>query len=132
MLWKTSFGFIWEIINFLKICKSWVWEQIRRSQLLIWGWIIKWLGTYFSNRNFSINQFWNRLFSFSLLYWISNFLWIYSQISSNSWNVVFSIIILKNLRKSLWIMRNQNNNNNCKQDYLFSMVKLAFIFSTCS
>ena len=46
---------------------------------------------------------------FSLLYWISYFLWIYSQISSNSSNVVFSIIILENLRKSLWIMRNQNN-----------------------
>ena len=47
--------------------------------------------------------------SFSLLYWISYLLWIYSQISSNSWNFVFSIIILENLRKSLWIMRNQNN-----------------------
>ena len=37
------------------------------------------------------------------------FLWIYSQISSNSSNVVFSIIILENLRTSLWIMRIQNN-----------------------
>jgi len=47
--------------------------------------------------------------SFSLLYWMSYLLWIYSQISSNSSNVVFSIIILENLQKSLWIMRNQNN-----------------------
>ena len=37
------------------------------------------------------------------------FLWIYSQISSNSSNVVFSKIILENLRTSLWIMRIQNN-----------------------
>ena len=49
------------------------------------------------------------IISFSLLYWISNFLWIYSQISSNSSNVIFSIIILENLRKSFWIIRNQNN-----------------------
>ena len=31
VLWKTSFGFILDI-NFLKICKSWVWAQIRRSK----------------------------------------------------------------------------------------------------
>ena len=37
MLWKTSFGFIWDILNFLKICKFWVWAQIRRSKLLLWG-----------------------------------------------------------------------------------------------
>ena len=49
------------------------------------------------------------IISFSSLYWISYFLWIYSQISSNSSNVVFSIIILENLRRSLWIMRNKNN-----------------------
>ena len=49
------------------------------------------------------------IISFSLLYWISNFLWIYSQISSNSLNVVFSIIIIENLRTSLWITRNYNN-----------------------
>jgi len=49
------------------------------------------------------------IISFSLFYWISYFLWIYSQIFSNSSNVVFSITILENLRKSLWIMRNQNN-----------------------
>ena len=47
--------------------------------------------------------------SFSLLYWISNFLWIYSQISSNSSDVDFSIIILENVGKSLWIIRNLNN-----------------------
>jgi len=39
------------------------------------------------------------IISFSLLCWISYFLWIYSQISSNSSNVVFSIIILENLQK---------------------------------
>ena len=39
VLWKSSFGFIWDILNFLKICKSWVWAQIRRSKLLLWGWI---------------------------------------------------------------------------------------------
>ena len=49
------------------------------------------------------------IISFSLLYWMSYFLWIYSQISSNSSNVVFSRVILENLRKSLWIMKNQNN-----------------------
>ena len=37
MLWKTSFGFIWDISNFLKVCKSWVWAQIRRIKLLLWG-----------------------------------------------------------------------------------------------
>ena len=26
-------------IHFLKICKFWVWAQVRRSKLLIWGWI---------------------------------------------------------------------------------------------
>ena len=35
VLWKTSFGFIWDILNFLKICKSWVWAQIRSSKLLL-------------------------------------------------------------------------------------------------
>ena len=49
------------------------------------------------------------IISFSFLYWISNLIWIYSQISSNCSNVVFSIIILENLQNSLWIMRNQNN-----------------------
>ena len=39
VLWKTSFRFIWDILNFLKICKSWVWAQIRRSKLLLWWWI---------------------------------------------------------------------------------------------
>ena len=39
------------------------------------------------------------IISFSLFYWISYFLWIYSQISSNSSNVVFSIKIPKNLQK---------------------------------
>ena len=48
------------------------------------------------------------IISFSLLYWFSYFLWIYSQISSNSSNVVFSIIFQKICRKSFWIMRNQN------------------------
>jgi len=28
-----------ETYNFLKICKSWVWAQIRRSKLLLWEWI---------------------------------------------------------------------------------------------
>ena len=32
VLWKTSFGFIWDILNFLKICKSWVWAESRRSK----------------------------------------------------------------------------------------------------
>ena len=39
VLLKASFGFIWDILNFLKICKSWAWAQIRRSKLLLWGWI---------------------------------------------------------------------------------------------
>ena len=39
VLSKTSLGFIWDIFHFLKICESWVWAQIRRSKLLIWGWI---------------------------------------------------------------------------------------------
>jgi len=60
----------------------------------------------FLNRNLSLNQLLKSIISFSLLYWINNFLWICSQISSS---VVFSIIILENLRQSLWIMRNQNN-----------------------
>ena len=47
MLWKTSFGFIWDILNFLKVCKSWVWAQIRRSKLLLWGWIL--FQNYFFN-----------------------------------------------------------------------------------
>ena len=70
------------------------------------------------------------IISFSLLYWISYFLWIYSQISSNSSNVVFSLIILENLQKSLWIMRKLKLI--IEQDYLFSMIRLIFIFSTCS
>ena len=32
-LLSDSFG----LFNFLKICKSWVWAQIRRSTLLLWG-----------------------------------------------------------------------------------------------
>ena len=67
------------------------------------------------------------IISFSILYWISYFLWIYSQISSNSSNVDFSLIMC---RKSLWIMRNRNNEkietNNWK-DYLFMMIGLIFI-----
>ena len=39
------------------------------------------------------------IISFLLLYWISYFLWINSQISSNSSNDVFSIIILESLQK---------------------------------
>ena len=39
MLWKASFGFIWNILYVLKICKSWVCAQIRCSKLLLWGWI---------------------------------------------------------------------------------------------
>jgi len=37
--------------------------------------------------------------SFSSINLISYFLWIYSQISTNSSNIVFSIIILENLQK---------------------------------
>ena len=42
-------------LNFLKICKSWVWAQIRRSKLLLWGWIfnklicLKWIRKKFSS-----------------------------------------------------------------------------------
>ena len=53
MLWKTSFEFIWDILNFLKICKSWVWAQIRRSKLLIWG--CKYSNVYFTMFFFSDN-----------------------------------------------------------------------------
>ena len=68
---------------------------------------------------------------FSLLYWISYFLWIYSQISSNSSNVVFTIIIIENLRKSLWIMRNQNSEiieTNNKTRLLIFDDKINFYF----
>ena len=27
VLWKTSFGFISDILTFLKICESWVWVK---------------------------------------------------------------------------------------------------------
>ena len=47
-VWKTSFGFIWDILNFLKICKSWVWAQIRRSKLVLSEWI------RFQNRFFKL------------------------------------------------------------------------------
>jgi len=39
------------------------------------------------------------IISFASLYKISYFLWIYSQISTNSSNVVFSIKIPENLQK---------------------------------
>jgi len=71
------------------------------------------------------------IISFSLLYWISNFLWIYSQISSNSLNVVFSIMFIENLRTSLWITRNYINEiietNNWTRLHIFDD-KINFYF----
>ena len=61
MLWKVSFGFIWDILNILKICKSWVWAQIRYVQHFYFGGgyvfkirtigIVFWMITKFLGRN---------------------------------------------------------------------------------
>ena len=68
------------------------------------------------------------IISFPLLYWISYFLWIYSQISSNSSNVVFSVIILENLQKSSGIMRNQNNEKIETNNWTRLLIKINFYF----
>ena len=45
---------MWDILNFLKICKSWVWAQIRRSKLLLWGWI-RFQNYFFLNNHLDFN-----------------------------------------------------------------------------
>ena len=35
VLWTNFLGLIWDI-NFLKICKSWIWAQSRRSKSYFW------------------------------------------------------------------------------------------------
>ena len=34
---QSIFIYVWNILNFLKICESWVWAQIWRSKLLLWS-----------------------------------------------------------------------------------------------
>ena len=64
---------------------------------------------------------------FSLLYWISYFLCIASQISSNSSNVVFSIIIIENLQK-IFVNNDIIETNNWTRLLIFDE-KINFYFN---
>ena len=65
--------------------------------------------------------------SFSSLYLISYFLWIYSLISLNSSNFVFSIIIPENLQKIFVNNEKIENNNETRLLIFDDKINLFFL-----
>ena len=81
-------GYVFRIV-FVKLLTTTI------NTVKLYSKLIRCLGTYFL-KEIANKSMLESIISFSSLHWISYFLWIYSQISTNSSNVVFSIKIPDN------------------------------------